>query len=55
MIDSIRNHSESKCFNFGNGIFARCSIGQDAGKIGYFGNPTSVFFFLDIYLHVNLL
>lgn len=51
MIDPIRNHSQSKRFNFGNGIFTCLSVSEDAGKIRNFGNPAPVIFFLDIYLH----
>ncbi len=55
MINPIRNHSQSQCFNFGDGIFSRFTIRQDTGEIGNFGNPTTIIFFLDIYLHFNLL
>ena len=55
MIDTVSYHSQRKCFDPGNGLLARLSICQDAGEIGYFSDPASIFFFLDIYFHFDFL
>ncbi len=54
MIKPFCNHTQGKRFNFCNCLSSRISIGQNARKIEDLGNPSSVFFFFDFYLHFIL-
>jgi hypothetical protein len=44
MLKAIRYNSESESLNLGRGFFRRIAIDHDPRKVGYLGDPTTVFF-----------